>query len=196
MTYSAIYCALISKRLRNPITKDDCYVERHHIIPKSEGGSDESYNLVNLTAREHYVAHLLLAKIYKDRSMWCAVQMMVNGGRGLRRFKFNSRLYEQARKRRNETISLSMSGENNPNFGKHLPKDTRRKIAKATTGRRNHFFGKHHTEETRKRISNLNSGSNNPNFGKHRADATRKRIASSMKGNTNCLGQHWYNNGT
>lgn len=49
MTYSAVYCALISKRLKNPITKDDCYVERHHIIPKSEGGLDEPDNLVYQT---------------------------------------------------------------------------------------------------------------------------------------------------
>lgn len=63
MTYSAVYCALISKRLQNPITKDDCYCEKHHIIPKSEGGDDSDGNIVNLKAREHYVAHLLLAKI-------------------------------------------------------------------------------------------------------------------------------------
>ena len=76
MIYSAVYCALISKRLRNPITKDDCYCETHHIIPKSEGGLDEPDNLVNLTAREHYVAHLLLAKIYKDVKMYSAVTYM------------------------------------------------------------------------------------------------------------------------
>ena len=75
MTYSAVYCALISKRLKNPITKDDCYVEKHHIIPKSEGGTDEPDNLVNLTAREHYIAHLLLAKIYDDHKMWCALAL-------------------------------------------------------------------------------------------------------------------------
>ena len=69
MTYSAIYCALISKRLENPITKNDCYCETHHIIPKSEGGSNDKSNLVNLTAREHYIAHLLLWKIYKDYKM-------------------------------------------------------------------------------------------------------------------------------
>lgn len=73
MTYSAVYCALISKRLNNPISKDDCYCESHHIIPKSEGGDNSAENLVNLTAREHYIAHLLLARIYDDRNMWCAV---------------------------------------------------------------------------------------------------------------------------
>ena len=106
MTYSAVYCALITKRLLEPINKDDCYVEKHHIIPKSEGGRDEPPNLVNLTAREHYIAHLLLAKIYNDQSMWCAVQMMRNGNNsGLRKFKFNSRLYELARVKRNAIVS-------------------------------------------------------------------------------------------
>lgn len=76
MNYASHYCALISKRLRNPITKADCYVEKHHIIPKSEGGLDEPDNLVNLTAREHYIAHRLLAHIYDDEKMWCAIHFL------------------------------------------------------------------------------------------------------------------------
>lgn len=97
MDYASHYCALISKRLRNPITKDDCYCERHHIIPKSEGGLDEPDNLVNLTAREHYVAHLLLAKIYKDAKMISAVTIMMTSWHGKRQFRFNSKLYEKLR---------------------------------------------------------------------------------------------------
>lgn len=43
----------------------DCYTEKHHIIPRSMGGKDTKENLVVLTAREHYIAHLLLTKICK-----------------------------------------------------------------------------------------------------------------------------------
>ena len=39
------------------------YVERHHIIPKSLGGNDSKDNIVALTAREHFVCHLLLTKM-------------------------------------------------------------------------------------------------------------------------------------
>jgi len=39
------------------------YTELHHIIPKSLGGSDDSDNLVKLTAKEHYIAHRLLCKM-------------------------------------------------------------------------------------------------------------------------------------
>ena len=42
------------------------YVERHHVIPRCIGGSDDPSNLVDLTPEEHMVAHQLLAKIYKD----------------------------------------------------------------------------------------------------------------------------------
>ena len=39
----------------------DEYHERHHIIPKCMDGSDEEENLIDLLAREHFVAHKLLA---------------------------------------------------------------------------------------------------------------------------------------
>jgi 5-methylcytosine-specific restriction endonuclease McrA len=33
------------------------YTEKHHIIPRSFGGSNQKENLVALTAREHFVCH-------------------------------------------------------------------------------------------------------------------------------------------
>jgi hypothetical protein len=39
------------------------YVEKHHIIPKSFGGTNHSNNLVKLTAREHFICHLLLVRM-------------------------------------------------------------------------------------------------------------------------------------
>ena len=39
------------------------YFERHHIIPKSLGGTNDVDNLVNLTAREHFICHWLLTKM-------------------------------------------------------------------------------------------------------------------------------------
>ena len=42
------------------------YTECHHIVPKCMNGTDSSYNLVLLTAREHVIAHVLLSKIFPD----------------------------------------------------------------------------------------------------------------------------------
>lgn len=40
----------------------DIYHESHHIIPKCIGGSNEKENLIDLYAREHFIAHKLLAQ--------------------------------------------------------------------------------------------------------------------------------------
>ena len=63
MNYQKIYDSLIQKRLDNPITKAQIYCESHHILPRCLGGSDDKSNLVNLTAREHFIAHKLLSYI-------------------------------------------------------------------------------------------------------------------------------------
>ena len=64
MDYSKHYDLLI-KRAQNR-TLNTQYHETHHIIPKCLGGNDKPSNLVILTAREHFIAHLLLCEIYPD----------------------------------------------------------------------------------------------------------------------------------
>ena len=58
MNYEKIYRELTNRDSRAK------YTEIHHIIPKCMGGTDDKSNLVKLTAREHYIAHKLLTKIY------------------------------------------------------------------------------------------------------------------------------------
>ena len=61
--YLKAYNALIYKRkFVDVLDKDKMkgQTERHHIIPKSCGGTDVADNLVDLTVREHYIVHLLL----------------------------------------------------------------------------------------------------------------------------------------
>jgi hypothetical protein len=96
MNYQQIYDNLISHRLKNPATG---YVERHHIIMKSMGGSNDPSNLVVLTGREHWIAHLLLYKIYKNSQTVHACHMMAMRceERDISYIK-NSRLYEEVRK--------------------------------------------------------------------------------------------------
>lgn len=61
--YTKIYYQIID-RARNRVLNE--YTERHHIIPKSLGGTDDICNLVNLTPREHYICHLLLTKMVNN----------------------------------------------------------------------------------------------------------------------------------
>ena len=53
------------------------YTEGHHIVPRCMGGSDDEYNIVRLPAKAHYIAHLLLTKMYPDyRSLLSAFACM------------------------------------------------------------------------------------------------------------------------
>jgi hypothetical protein len=73
------------------------YKERHHITPKYVGGGNESSNLVDLTAREHYIAHLLWAKITRHPAAWLAVKQMATSGRLNKKVRTSSRMYEVAK---------------------------------------------------------------------------------------------------
>lgn len=132
MNYVNVYYQIIKNRLDNPV---EGYVERHHIVPRSEGGTDNDDNIVALTAREHYICHLLLAKIYNDCKMFSAVVFMQCKSHSHKRdFKFNSRLYAKLRKDFSKKIRgipksdlakqhmsenhADVNGENNPMFGK------------------------------------------------------------------------------
>lgn len=82
----------------------DGYGERHHIVPRSEGGADESDNLVWLTPREHFLAHWLLYRIYRTPASAKAFRLMANDQN-----KRRGRDYAKAR----ELMAASMMGGNN-----------------------------------------------------------------------------------
>jgi group I intron endonuclease len=73
---------------------------------------------------------------------------------------------------------FGLRGENNPNFGKHLSEETKKKMSEVRMGKR-------HTEETKKKISENHadfSGENHPMFGKHHSDKSKKKISEAKKG--------------
>lgn len=59
------YKQLISNRKVHPLSKDNDYCERHHMNPVSLGGSNDDENLVNLSVKEHFIAHYLLYRIFR-----------------------------------------------------------------------------------------------------------------------------------
>ena len=67
MDYQKIYNNLVESR-NNQSVYTDGYYEKHHIVPKCLGGTDDAQNLVKLTYREHFIAHWLLCKIHKNHS--------------------------------------------------------------------------------------------------------------------------------
>ena len=69
MNYQRIYNQFISDRKARELELKASgeYFERHHITPKSLGGTDSEDNLIRLTPEDHLFAHLLLAKWHNNR---------------------------------------------------------------------------------------------------------------------------------
>jgi hypothetical protein len=66
MDYSRIYVEFIRDRREREAALTG-YSERHHIKPRSIGGSNRPSNLIRLLPEDHYFAHLLLARIHGAR---------------------------------------------------------------------------------------------------------------------------------
>ena len=99
MKYLNIYNNLIN-RARNRIL--ETYTEKHHIVPKCFGGTNNKINIVHLTAREHYLAHQLLVKIYPDEyALVFAANMMTKGPKGRR---LNNREYGWLKEKRSNAM--------------------------------------------------------------------------------------------
>lgn len=113
MDYPRIYSQLI-ERARTRVL--DGYVERHHVIPRCMGGSDEISNLVQLTPEEHFLAHVLLVKIHpEEKNLILAVQKMTVGHKGRR----SRKLYGWLKRKHSARMRELQSGAGNSNYGKY-----------------------------------------------------------------------------
>ena len=93
MNYRRIYNELIMRAWRRGGVEG--YKEKHHIIPRCQGGGNDRANIVELTAAEHYIAHLLLMKMYPDNyKLAYPILLMGKSEKGC----VNNKLYEKARR--------------------------------------------------------------------------------------------------
>lgn len=125
MDYSKIYYLLIEKRVNHPVNINE-YFEKHHILPRSLGGSNDSNNIVKLTPKEHYIAHLLLTKMFpkgsqEEYKMLCAFMMMNTVSIKNKNRYLSSRLYSILRMEWIDSCKIHLKGkqkgELNSQFG-------------------------------------------------------------------------------
>lgn len=91
------------------------YFENHHIIPESMGGSNEAFNRVKLTAREHFICHRLLTKMTTGKDlckMWCAVHRTIHRSKNhLESVKITSKVYATIKENFSRSMSLLLTGK-------------------------------------------------------------------------------------
>jgi hypothetical protein len=215
MNYRIIHDNIIHRAKsenRIKLRKDDkfyVYYERHHIFPKSMGGTDNDENLVLLTSREHYIIHKILIKLYPNNiQLVRAFHMMTS----VKRFKTiaSNRDFEYARKLLGETPTsiesrkkMSDSAKNRSytedglnrlkeSYVNRIYSDETRKKMSESGKKRTHsditkekirlsHIGKITSEETKKKISDKMKGKITWMKGKHHTEESKELISKSCK---------------
>lgn len=150
---------------------DEGYYERHHIIPKCLGGTDDKNNLIDLYAREHFIAHKLLVEENPENEKLIYAWWMMAHCKTVEqdRYECTPEEYEESRiafsVMHSERLKGVFVGEKNYFYDVHMYGDN------------NPMFGKHHTDESKRK----NSESNKANW----TDNKRKSFGESRKGAKN-----------
>ncbi len=186
----------------------DKYHERHHIVPRCMNGSDDKENLIDLYAREHFIAHKLLAQenpeVYNLVYAWGCMAWEENSHQERRCITpeeyeeakiVYSKLMSIAAKERlakpenNPMYGVRRFGEDNPMYGKHHTKEVRKILSEKGKARysekKDHpWYGRHHTEESKIKMSKshkkrLENPENHPMYGKHHTKESRKKMGEN-----------------
>ena len=172
MNYKEIYNSLIKRGVERVLPKGT-YFEKHHIVPKCMEGTNLPENLVKLTAREHFIAHQLLVKIYPNEpKLVFAAKMMTVDTNGER---VGNRMYEW--------LCIKYAAETSKLVkGRIVSPETRRKMSETTKLRMNtpeskakvsvQSTGRKHTEESKLKIGAASKGM------KRSVESTEKFIKS------------------
>lgn len=170
--YYKTYNRLINKCIQMEVEgyPEDMYTERHHILPKSMGGTDNNVNLVQMPIRYHIMAHILLSYAYpNDRSLAYAAGCMTSLGnkfttaaRSMAISKFSTRIIADVREKSIKARIGRFTGENSASWGRKASEETRKKQSLAKKGKYN--------------------GKNHPNYGKHWPEEMRNRISKTLRG--------------
>lgn len=144
MNYFNIYNNIIEKARSENRNRESEYYENHHIYPKCFCKDDLDYlakdkrNLVLLTAKEHFIAHWILSKVFTEGKekfqMLNAFSRMIYNGNEYqdRNYRITSRTYNELKKKLGIEMSErkkkwhednNFSGSNHPMYGKKKTKE-------------------------------------------------------------------------
>lgn len=164
MNYLKAYFEIINSAQSKIRNKKEAYYELHHITPKCQGGTNEDSNCVLLTAREHFIVHMLLWKNDKNNYKLFAPLLYFK----LHKHVTNSRTYEEIR-----IIHSSFMSLDNPS--KHLSNNS--KLSKSM---KLSHYAKNRTSEHNEKISASARGKQK-RLGSTLSEDSKYRIRVSLK---------------
>lgn len=171
MNYKKIYNSFIEDRLLKQ-SEIIGYSEKHHIVPKSLGGSDDEYNIINLCPSDHYFAHSLLAKIHGGPMYFALMLMSQDRSSSARGYRPSRLKYDQVKKKMAAEKKRMMTGKGNHFYGKRHSSESIAKISANRTGKcigvyhpsfgkPSKLIGRKLSEETKKKIDMMVGSRNN-----------------------------------
>lgn len=182
--YAIEYVEFINSRPeRNLKERDGTKWEIHHIVPVALNGSNDISNLIKLELKEHYNAHLILHYLYGGK-MTQAFWQMANEKIDVAEKIITPEEYRDLR----IAFVLSISGENNINYGKQKDEETAKKIsdsvklnwAQKTDEEKENMYKNH---------SKMFSGSNNGMYGRsaylEMSNEEKKKFSENRSGEKN-----------
>jgi hypothetical protein len=152
MNHKKIYEAIINRAHQRTLIG---YFEKHHIIPKCLGGSNKKENLAKLTAREHFIVHVLLCQIYTENTKLLYAfhaMLYLKDSNQERNFRIKSKQYQYLK----EKLSKYLSSKPAWNRGiDHLSQQAKANIGKSNRVR---SLGKPLSDCHKAAISRANKG--------------------------------------
>jgi len=181
MNYLEIYNKII---LRAQNRNLEGYKEKHHIVPLCMDGTNEKSNIVKLTAREHFICHWLLCRIYsKNKKLVYAFWFMCNAkSKGQKRHIPSSRAYQEAKILRREILKLRKDSDET-RLKKSL-NNARKGKPNWNSGKRGYKLKTHklfHSQETKAKMSLAHKGNHNMKGKKH-SEETKRKMRLAHKG--------------
>jgi len=193
MEYLKLYNTIIERSKNRNIAG---YVEKHHIVPKCLGGTNEKSNIALLTAKEHYICHKLLCEIYpnENRLKYAFWRMcnVANNKYQDRNYIVPARVYSRIK-----TEIASVTSKRTKNYSAEMRKLIGEKISKKLKGRpsnkkdtkhpghsdwmkkNNPFRGKTHSVEHIQKLKEVNS--------KPKSEEHKNKISQNSPNNRKCV---------
>lgn len=155
------------------------YHETHHILPKCLGGNNDEDNLIDLFAKEHFIAHKMLAEENPNNNslVFAWTCMAFPSNKSQERYELLPEEYEKARKAMSNVMS-----------GRRLSEETKKKLSDSRKGKSLSIETKNKLSESLKGITfttdhkeNISKSLIGRTFSdKHRANISKSKTGKSL----------------